>query len=74
LESGDCIYLFSDGFVDQFGGERGKKFMRKRFKEMLLQHSALSMDQQMIAFKTTLRQWQGEQEQVDDILLMGIRI
>jgi len=74
LQSRDCIYLFSDGFVDQFGGEKGKKFMRRRFKAMLLEHSDLPMNQQMIAFKNTLRQWQGNQGQIDDILLMGIRV
>lgn len=74
LRPGDCIYLFSDGFVDQFGGELGKKFMRKRFKSMLTEHHTLPMTEQMKAFKNTLIQWQGDQEQVDDILLMGIRV
>lgn len=74
LQSGDCIYLFSDGFVDQFGGERGKKFMRKRFKSMLIEHHELPMEQQMLTIHQILRDWQGDLEQVDDILLLGVRI
>ncbi len=74
LHKGDCIYLFSDGFADQFGGPRGKKFMRKQFRMMLLQHHRLPMEQQKVEFARSLDMWKGEIEQIDDVLVIGVRI
>lgn len=74
LEKGDCLYLFSDGYADQFGGPRGKKFMRKQFRMMLLEHYRLPMAEQKWRIAETLDRWRGEQEQIDDILVMGIRV
>jgi len=74
LEKGDCLYLFSDGFADQFGGPKGKKFMRKQFRMMLLEHYRLPMAEQKWRIAETLDKWRGENEQIDDILVMGIRI
>lgn len=74
LQSGDCLYLFSDGYVDQFGGPRGKKFMRKQFRQLLLDIAHLPMPEQKWRLSDTLDIWQGHQEQVDDILVIGIRI
>lgn len=74
LQTGDCLYLFSDGYVDQFGGPRGKKFMRKQFRQLLLDIAHLPMPEQKWRLSDTLDIWQGHQEQVDDILVIGIRI
>jgi serine phosphatase RsbU (regulator of sigma subunit) len=74
LQKGDCIYLFSDGYADQFGGPRGKKFMRKQFRTMLLSIYHLSMEEQKIRIGEILEQWRGDQEQIDDILVIGIRV
>jgi serine phosphatase RsbU (regulator of sigma subunit)/HAMP domain-containing protein len=74
LKRGDCIYLFSDGYADQFGGPAGKKFMRRRMRELIVRMSVLPMSDQSILIETNLDQWRGDNEQVDDILLIGIRI
>ena len=74
LEKDDLIYLFSDGFADQFGGEKGKKFMYKAFKEMLVKFNHLPLDEQKDAIKSIFYKWKEENEQVDDICIMGVRI
>jgi serine phosphatase RsbU (regulator of sigma subunit) len=74
LKRGDCIYLFSDGYADQFGGPAGKKFMRRRMRELIVRMSVLPMSDQRILIETNLDQWRGDNEQVDDILMIGIRI
>ncbi|MFN6377802.1 MAG: SpoIIE family protein phosphatase [Flavobacteriales bacterium] len=74
LKEGDCLYIFSDGYADQFGGPKGKKFMRKRFRELLLEISHLPMPEQKWRLMDTLDRWQGNQDQVDDILVIGIRV
>ncbi|MCU0447878.1 MAG: tetratricopeptide repeat protein [Microscillaceae bacterium] len=69
------IYLFSDGYQDQFGGEKGRKFMLKRFREMLIENAKLPIDQQHHIFQETLHDWRGNTyEQTDDILLIGIKL
>lgn len=73
IQKGDTLYLFSDGFADQFGGKEGKKFMMKRFRELLLDINHLSMRGQSRKLEESLKQWQGTQEQVDDILVIGIQ-
>ena len=74
LKEDDTIYLFSDGYVDQFGGEDNKKFMYSRFRELLLKIYHLSPQQQAESLQTALLNWRGEHEQIDDILVMGIRV
>ena len=74
LEKGDAVYAFTDGFVDQFGGEKGKKFLKKRFRELLLEIHALPMEQQEIKLHETLVTWKKGHEQVDDILVVGVRV
>lgn len=74
LEKGDVIYLFSDGFADQFGGPRNKKFLSKRFRELLLQVHKLPMHEQKESLIKVYEEWKGDLEQVDDILVIGIRI
>lgn len=73
LEEGDIIYMSSDGFPDQFGGPKGKKFKYKPFKELLLDDSKLSMDTQHDKLNTTIVDWMGDLEQIDDICIMGIK-
>ncbi len=74
LSKGDCIYIFSDGFVDQFGGKEGKKFMSKRFKDLLLANYSTRMLEQENTLIKTFETWKGSREQVDDLLVIGIRI
>lgn len=74
MQKGDCIYLFSDGYADQFGGPKGKKFLRKQFRSLLLQNHHMTMAEQKNAITETLENWQGNSEQIDDVLVIGIRI
>ncbi len=74
LKPGDMLYAFSDGYVDQFGGKNNKKFMSKRFKDLLLQIYTCSMGEQRNIIETTIMNWRGDHEQVDDILVVGLKI
>jgi serine phosphatase RsbU (regulator of sigma subunit) len=74
LEQGDTVYVFSDGYADQFGGEKGKKFRYKNFRELLLGMQDKEMYEQKELLDTTIESWRGELEQVDDILVIGIRV
>jgi len=74
LQSGDCIYLFTDGYADQFGGPKGKKLMRKQFEEILRTNSNKSMLEQKLALETAYANWKGDLEQVDDVCVVGIRV
>ena len=74
LEEKDYIYVFSDGYPDQFGGPKGKKFMYKRFREYLLTLNGKSMPEQKDFLNNTLEQWKGPLEQIDDILVIGMYI
>ncbi len=73
IEKGDVIYLFSDGYADQFGGERGKKFMYKRFRSLLLEIKDKSPIEQKSILNATIEDWRGVHEQVDDILIIGVK-
>lgn len=70
----DCIYLFTDGYADQFGGPRGKKLMRKVFEETLIVASDKNMEAQRLFLESTFNNWKGDLEQVDDVCVLGIRI
>ncbi|PKP18014.1 MAG: hypothetical protein CVU05_14455, partial [Bacteroidetes bacterium HGW-Bacteroidetes-21] len=74
VSKGDCIYMMTDGFADQFGGPQGKKFKSKHLKELLLSNSQHPMSLQNEIVEKALLKWKGSLEQVDDITLMGIRI
>lgn len=74
LKKGDCFYLFSDGFADQFGGQDNKKFKTSRFQELLLSINAKPMAEQLNSITQAFKNWQGKNEQVDDVLVMGIRV
>jgi serine phosphatase RsbU (regulator of sigma subunit) len=74
LQKGDSVFMLTDGFADQFGGDKGKKFKYKPLKEMLLQNSALPMDQQMQAIQLVFENWKSNLEQVDDVCIIGLRL
>ena len=69
LMEGDAIYSFTDGFPDQFGGEKGKKFKYKPFKRLLLEVNSLPYQEQKLTLEKTLFDWKGTLEQVDDICI-----
>ena len=71
---GDTIYTFTDGYADQFGGPKGKKFKYKQLQEMLLAASDLPLDTQKEQLNTAFEKWKGDLEQVDDVCVIGIRI
>ncbi|WP_027002606.1 triple tyrosine motif-containing protein [Hugenholtzia roseola] len=70
-----AFYLFSDGFQDQFGGEENKKFMKKRFKELLLKmnQNGIAIEEQQQALSQIFNNWRGEQPQIDDVLVVGFK-
>lgn len=72
MEKGVSYYLFSDGYVDQFGSN-GRKFMKKNFKKLLLDIQEYPMAKQKDILEETIRQWMGDTPQIDDILVMGLR-
>jgi serine phosphatase RsbU (regulator of sigma subunit) len=74
LQKNDCIYAITDGYADQFGGPKGKKFSHKRLKDLLVNISGKDMNAQHETLGSTLKEWKGNLEQVDDISLAGIRI
>ena len=74
LEVGDTIYLFTDGYVDQFGGELGKKFKYEPFRKLLLSIADLPIEKQHEVLYETIVKWQGGYEQLDDILIFGVKI
>jgi serine phosphatase RsbU (regulator of sigma subunit) len=74
LQRGDTLYMFTDGYADQFGGLKGKKFRYKYFKELLIGINGSSLQKQKDIIKQTFYKWKGEHEQVDDVLIMGVKI
>ena len=75
IEEGDCLYFFSDGYQDQFGGENGKKFMIKNMKNMFMENHKKPMTEQKEIMEKTIIDWMGdEHEAVDDIVVIGIRV
>lgn len=74
LQKGDIIYTFTDGISDQFGGEKGKKYMIKNLRKLLLQIAPLSMQEQKQKLAQEFIAWKGEEEQVDDVCIIGVRI
>jgi ligand-binding sensor domain-containing protein/serine phosphatase RsbU (regulator of sigma subunit) len=74
IQEGDIIYIFSDGFADQFGGPDGRKYKYRRFRHLLLTLHQLPMEKQHQILENNVLEWRGDQEQVDDILVIGIKI
>jgi len=74
LQKGDQLYMFSDGFADQFGGEKGKKFKYKPFKKLIIENSEKTMLEQKEIINNTFETWRGNEEQIDDVVVVGIKI
>jgi len=74
LQKGDRLYMFSDGFYDQFGGDTGRKFMKKPFRELIVDISSKPMKEQKEIIDKKFNEWKGEYDQADDILIAGILI
>ena len=74
LEKGDKLYLFSDGYADQFGGPKGKKFKYKAFKKLIFINADKAFSEQKIILHSTFNKWKGEAEQIDDMLILGLKI
>ena len=74
LQSGDCLYLFSDGYGDQFGGEKNKKFQRKNFYDLLLSIQDMDMTEQHSFLEYAHNNWKQDLPQTDDILVIGLKI
>lgn len=74
LQKGDSVYIFSDGYADQFGGPKGKKFMAGNFRTLLVEISKLPIEKQQATLNQTIEEWRGNLEQVDDILVIGVRV
>ncbi len=74
FDSGSFLFMYTDGFMDQFGGENNKKLNKSRFKELLISVSSRNMEQAKSAFDKALTQWRGQNNQVDDILIIGARL
>lgn len=74
LEKGDVVYIFSDGYADQFGGPQGKKFKYSALKNLLREIKDKPMEEQKFILDETLEKWRGNLEQVDDVLIIGSRI
>ncbi|MFO7830289.1 MAG: two-component regulator propeller domain-containing protein [Bacteroidales bacterium] len=73
LKKNDIFYMFSDGYADQFGGPEGKKYKYRRFRHLLLTIHKLPLDQQLTYLDKSFEDWKGEMEQVDDVLIVGIK-
>ncbi|MBI3519548.1 MAG: SpoIIE family protein phosphatase, partial [Bacteroidetes bacterium] len=74
LNKNDCLYMSTDGYADQFGGPKGKKFMVKQFHDNLKSIHQYSITEQQKELETQLSDWKGSFEQVDDILVIGIKL
>jgi serine phosphatase RsbU (regulator of sigma subunit) len=74
LQKDDCVYIYTDGYADQFGGPKGKKFKYNKFKDLLIENAHLGIDDQYNALNKAFIDWKGNQEQVDDVLVFGIKI
>jgi len=74
LNKNDCAYLFTDGYADQFGGTKGKKYLNKNFKQTVISVHSKSMNKQETELNAVIDNWRGNLEQVDDILIIGIRM
>ncbi len=74
LLKNDLVYCFTDGFADQFGGPKGKKFMKKQMKELILQYAVLPLEEQKGIILKRFNDWKGDNEQIDDVTMIAVRI
>ncbi len=70
----DRIYMFTDGYSDQFGGEQDKKYSRRRLKKLLLDIYSLPLETQRDLLRMELKNWQGTNEQIDDIMVLAFEV
>ena len=74
VKKGDVLYIFTDGYADQFGGPRGTKFMKYNLKKLLSEIYYRPMDEQRQILETEFEKWKGSLNQVDDVTILGVRI
>ena len=74
LKVGDSVYLFTDGFQDQFGGPKGKKYMKGKMKKFILSIQSQDVQEQLTSFDNEFNAWKGNYDQIDDVCVMGVRI
>jgi ligand-binding sensor domain-containing protein/serine phosphatase RsbU (regulator of sigma subunit) len=74
VNKGDTLYMTTDGYPDQFGGEKEKKFMTRNFKQLLVQNCKLPMPEQLSLLQTVFNNWKGKLDQIDDVTVIGIKI
>ena len=74
MKKGDMIYIFSDGFADQFGGGKNKKMTSRKFRELLMQNVTRTSAEQEVILRNYFMEWMGQYEQTDDVLVIGIRV
>jgi serine phosphatase RsbU (regulator of sigma subunit) len=74
LEKGDIIFLSTDGYADQFGGPKGKKYKYKPLIESLIKNSSLPMNQQKASLESAFNDWKHHHDQVDDVSVIGVRV
>ncbi|MES2763506.1 MAG: tetratricopeptide repeat protein [Bacteroidota bacterium] len=74
VKKGDTLYLYTDGYADQFGGEKGKKFKYKTLNELILTNHTKSLNEQQIILRATFDKWRGQLEQVDDVCIIAVKI
>jgi serine phosphatase RsbU (regulator of sigma subunit)/tetratricopeptide (TPR) repeat protein len=74
LEKGDSIYIFTDGYYDQFGGEKGKKFKPANLRKLLVSIQDLAMPDQQLKLDQEFEAWRGDMEQIDDVCIIGVRV
>lgn len=74
IQPGDLLYLFSDGYADQFGGKKHKKFLSANFRKLLVSIAPYPMDIQLKKVEDTMRKWMGDIEQIDDMMVIGLKI
>jgi serine phosphatase RsbU (regulator of sigma subunit) len=73
LKPGDIVYLFSDGYADQFGGPRGKKLKHREFKDLLVSNADKEMHAQGLLLDQAFEKWKGDIDQIDDVVVIGLR-
>ena len=74
LQQGDCIYVFTDGFADQFGGEDGSKYTTRKMREFVIKIYKKPMQEQILLLEQEFENWRGKEEQLDDICIFGVKV
>lgn len=74
IQKGDCYYIFSDGYCDQFGGSKGRKFFTRNLKQLLVDVNPLDLQEQKLKIEQTFDDWKGEHRQIDDVVVVGFKI